>query len=99
MVSTISIYHYIRHCRKTQPLPNQTKYSTRRFHMLSFLKKIFGATVPDQPAAPYKVESTAPQVPEFPFPTAQPVSLQPKPAAKKLAAKTKPVRKPRTPKV
>jgi hypothetical protein len=66
--------------------------------MLSFLKKLFGATVPAEPApAPYKVETPAKPA-EFPFPSAKPApKVQKKPAAKKPAAK-KTVRKPKAPK-
>jgi hypothetical protein len=63
------------------------KYSTRRFTMLSFLKKIFGAKSAEPTAAPYKVEEPS----QFPFPKA--VAEAKKPAAKKPAAK-----KPRAPK-
>jgi hypothetical protein len=67
--------------------------------MLSFLKKLFGATVPAEPTpAPYKVENPEPKVAEFPFPTAKPDETKKKPAVKKPAAKTKSVRKPRVPK-
>jgi hypothetical protein len=59
--------------------------------MLSFLKKIFGSTVPAEPA-PYKVETPATKVAEFPFPSVKPDEAKKKPAAKKTA------RKPKTPK-
>jgi len=63
------------------------KYSTRRFTMLSFLKKIFGAKPAESTSAPYKVEEPS----QFPFPKA--VAEAKKPAAKKPVAK-----KPRAPK-
>jgi hypothetical protein len=63
-----------------------TKYYTRRFIMLSFLKKIFGAAEPEVTAAPYKVETPA-------TPAAKPVKT---PTVKK-ATTAKP-RKPRAPK-
>jgi hypothetical protein len=66
------------------------KYRTRRFTMLSFLKKIFGAKPAESATAPYKVEGSE----HFPFPKA--VAQEKKPAAKKPVAK-KP-RAPRTPK-
>jgi hypothetical protein len=66
--------------------------------MLSFLKKIFGSTVPAEPApAPYKVETPATKVAEFPFPSVKPDEAKKKPAVKKPAAK-KTSRKPKTPK-
>ena len=62
------------------------KYSTRRFTMLSFLKKIFGAKPAEATAVPYKVEASE----HFPFPkTAEekkPAKSK-KPSAKKPAAK------------
>jgi len=67
------------------------KYSTRRFTMLSFLKKIFGAKPAESTAAPYKVEEPS----QFPFPKA--VAEQKKPAVKKPAAKQPAVKKPRAP--
>ena len=66
--------------------------------MLSFLKKLFGATVPAAPA-PYKVEKSESKVAEFPFPTAKPAETKKKPAVKKPVAKAKPAREPRAPKV
>jgi hypothetical protein len=77
----------------------QTKYSTRRFNMLSFLKKIFGAKTPESAPAPYKVETPESKVAEFPFPSTKPAKAEKKPAVKKPVAKTKTVRKPRAPKV
>jgi hypothetical protein len=76
----------------------QTKYSTRRFNMLSFLKKLFGAKTPESAPAPYKVETPESKVAEFPFPSVKPAKAEKKPAAKKPAAKTTPARKPRAPK-
>jgi hypothetical protein len=67
------------------------KYSTRRFNMLSFLKKIFGAKSAESTAAPYKVEGSE----HFPFPKA--VAEEKKPATKKPAAKQPAVKKPRAP--
>ena len=66
--------------------------------MLSFLKKIFGAKTTEVAPAPYKVETPAAKVSEFPFPTAKPAETKKKPAVKKPATKTKPVQKPRAPK-
>ena len=77
----------------------QTKYLSRRFNMLSFLKKIFGAKPVEPTPVPYKVETPAKPA-EFPFPTVKPVAApktQKKTADKKPAAK-KPARKPRAPK-
>jgi hypothetical protein len=68
------------------------KYSTRRFIMLSFLKKIFGAKPAESTAVPYKVEGSE----HFPFPKT--VAEEKKPAAKKPAAKKPAVKKPRAPK-
>jgi hypothetical protein len=64
--------------------------------MLSFLKKIFGATVPSKSTpVPYKVETPVVNKPsEFPFPS-KPAKSK---AEKKPAAKTKPARKPKAPK-
>jgi hypothetical protein len=76
----------------------QTKYSTRRLNMLSFLKKIFGAK-PAEPV-PYKVETPA-KVSEFPFPTAKPDATpkaQKKTTDKKPVAKKPVARKPKAPK-
>ena len=70
---------------------NHTKYSTRRFIMLSFLKKIFGAAEPEVTVAPYKVE--APKKETVPKTT----TATPK-AEKKPAVKAKTARKPRGPK-
>jgi len=67
---------------------NNGKYSTRRFTMLSFLKKIFGAKSAESTAAPYKVEGSE----HFPFPKA--VAEEKKPAAKKPAAKRPAAKKP-----
>jgi hypothetical protein len=77
------------------------KYSTRRFIMLSFLKKIFGAKTAEVAPAPYKVETPAAKVTEFPFPSVKPAQAEKKPAVKKSTpvAKPKPARKPRAPKV
>jgi hypothetical protein len=96
-VSTNSIYHYILRPHKLQSQMVQTKYSTRRFNMLSFLKKIFGAKTTEPAPVPYKVEKPESKVAEFPFPSAKPVAEK-KPAVKKPATKTKPVRKPKAPK-
>jgi hypothetical protein len=68
------------------------KYSTRRFIMLSFLKKIFGAKPAESTTVPYKVEGSE----HFPFPKT--VAEEKKPAAKKPAAKKPAVKKPRAPK-
>jgi len=68
------------------------KYSTRRFIMLSFLKKIFGAKPAESTAVPYKVEGSE----HFPFPKT--VAEEKKPAAKKPAVKKPAVKKPRAPK-
>jgi hypothetical protein len=68
------------------------KYSTRRFIMLSFLKKIFGAKPAEPNAAPYKVEGSE----HFPFPKT--VAEEKKPAAKKPATKKPAVKKPPAPK-
>ena len=67
--------------------------------MLSFLKKIFGATVPAESApAPYKVETPVVNTPsEFPFPS-KPAKAEKKPAVKKPAVTAKTARKPRSPK-
>jgi hypothetical protein len=67
------------------------KYSTRRFTMLSFLKKIFGSKPAESTAAPYKVEASE----HFPFPKT--VAEAKKPAAKKPAAKQPAAKKPRAP--
>jgi len=67
------------------------KYSTRRFTMLSFLKKIFGAKPTESTPAPYKVEEPG----QFPFPKA--VAQEKKPAVKKPAAKQPVAKKPRAP--
>jgi hypothetical protein len=76
----------------------QTKYSTRRFNMLSFLKKLFGAKTVKSAPAPYKVEKPESKVAEFPFPSVKPARAEKKPAVKKPAVKAKTARKPRTPK-
>ncbi len=62
---------------------NQLNMSIRRFNMLSFLKRFFGAkpAVSPCPEAPYKVEASE----HFPFPKT--VKEEKKPAAKKPAAK------------
>jgi hypothetical protein len=73
------------------------KYSTRRFIMLSFLKKIFGAKPAEPTPAPYKVEGSE----HFPFPKAVAEEKKPaakKPAAKQPAAKKPAVKKPAAPK-
>ena len=70
-----------------------TKYYTRRFIMLSFLKKIFGAAEPEVTPAPYKVE--APAVKKVVVPKA--TTAKPK-AEKKPAVKAKIARKPKGPK-
>jgi hypothetical protein len=78
----------------------QTKYSTRRFNMLSFIKKFFGTKPTVNPCSdvPYKVEKSESKIAEFPFPTAKPVETKKKPAVKKPAVKAKTARKPRAPK-
>ena len=61
--------------------------------MLSFLKKIFGAAEPEVTAAPYKVETPAPEKVVVPKATTA------KPKAEKPAAnKPKAPRKPKAPK-
>jgi hypothetical protein len=67
------------------------KYSTRRFNMLSFLKKIFGAKSAKATPAPYKVEEPS----QFPFPK---TAEEKKPVAKKPVAKKPAVKKPAAPK-
>ena len=67
--------------------------------MLSFLKKLFGAKTAEPAPVPYKVEKPESKVAEFPFPSVNPARAEKKPAVKKSAVKTKPVRKPRVPKV
>ena len=66
--------------------------------MLGFIKKLFGATVPAEPTAPYKVES--PKV-EAKKPTVKKATTRkPKVASeKKPAVKAKTARKPKSPKV
>jgi len=70
--------------------------------MLSFLKKLFGATVPAEPApAPYKVEKTESTVGQFPFPSQpadKPTQVAKPKAEKKPGVKAKTARKPRAPK-
>lgn len=61
--------------------------------MLSFIKKLFGSA-PDATPAPYKVETPAPKIEQFPFPS----KPQKKTADKKPAVKAKTTRKPRAPK-
>jgi hypothetical protein len=75
----------------------QTKYLSRRFNMLSFLKKIFGSKPAESAPAPYKVET--PKVSEFPFPSkpAQ-AKAKKKTAGPKPAVKAKSARKPKAPK-
>jgi len=75
------------------------KYRTRRFNMLSFLKKIFGSKPAESTAAPYKVEGSE----HFPFPKTvaeetKPAQAEKKPAVKKPAVATKTARKPKAPK-
>jgi hypothetical protein len=70
---------------------NNGKYSTRRFIMLSFLKKIFGAKTAEVAPAPYKVEGSE----HFPFPKA--VAEEKKPAVKQPAVKQPAAKKPRAP--
>ena len=71
-------------------MTKSTKYPTRRFTMLSFLKRIFGAKPAAETPAPYKVEEPS----QFPFPKPaeqkKPArkSADKKPAAKKPAKKT-----------
>jgi hypothetical protein len=76
----------------------QTKYSTRRFNMLSFLKKLFGAKPAESAPVPYKVEKSESKVAEFPFPSVNPTETKKKPAVKQPAVKAKTARKPRAPK-
>ena len=71
--------------------------------MLGFIKKLFGATVPAEPTAPYKVES--PKVEKFPLPESKKPTVKKattrKPNAaseKKPAVKAKTARKPKSPK-
>jgi hypothetical protein len=72
--------------------------------MLSFIKKFFGAKPTVNPCSdvPYKVETPAAKVTEFPFPSTPAKEAKPKAekktADKKPAAKAKPARKPKTPK-
>jgi len=61
--------------------------------MLEFLKKIFSAAEPDKAPAPYKVEASAPVVPDFPVEKPAPKAKAKKPAVKKAAT-----RKPKAPK-
>jgi hypothetical protein len=66
--------------------------------MLEFLKKIFSAAEPDQTPAPYKVEASAPAVPDFPV--EKPAkAAKPKAEKKPVVSKPKVPRKPKTPKV
>jgi hypothetical protein len=72
--------------------------------MLEFFKKLFG-TKPTATPAPYKVETPAPKVEEFPFPTpkketvkkatTRPAKIQ---GDKKPTVKAKTARKPKAPK-
>ena len=65
--------------------------------MLEFFKKLFGAK-PVETSAPYKVETPAPKVEEFPFPS-QPAEKATKPkSAKKSTVKKATTRKPKAPK-
>ena len=97
-VKTLSIFIYLLqpHIIAKDNGAKNTKYTTRRFIMLSFLKKIFGAKPAAESTAPYKVESSE----HFPFPKQEKPAKKPaakksadkKPAAKKPAKKTnKPV--------
>jgi hypothetical protein len=70
---------------------NANKYLTRRFTMLSLLKKIFGAKPAEPTVAPYKVEGSE----HFPFPKT--VAEEKKPAVKKPATKQPAAKKPRAP--
>jgi hypothetical protein len=67
--------------------------------MLSFLKKIFGTKPTEVAPAPYKVETPAAKVSEFPFPSTTPAKVEKKSAVKKPTAKAKPARKPKATKV
>jgi hypothetical protein len=69
------------------------KYSTRRFAMLSLLKKIFGSKPAEPTEAPYKVEGSE----HFPFPraVAEEKPAVKKPAAKRPAAKKTAAKKPK----
>jgi hypothetical protein len=67
--------------------------------MLSFLKKFLAPNQQSHAPAPYKVEKPESKVAEFPFPSVKPAKAEKKPAVKKPAVKTKPVRKPKAPKV
>ena len=62
--------------------------------MLEFFKKLFGSKPAETPA-PYKVETPAVKVDEFPFPETIPAK---KSTVKKPAVKAKTPRKPRAPK-
>jgi hypothetical protein len=67
--------------------------------MLSFLKKIFGAKTAEVAPAPYKVETPAAKVTEFPFPSVKPAPKAEKKTTDKKPVAKKPARKPRAPKV
>jgi hypothetical protein len=69
------------------------KYSTRRFTMLSFLKKIFGANPAESTPAPYKVEEPS----QFPFPKTVAEEKKPAVKAKRPAAKKPATKKPAAP--
>lgn len=60
--------------------------------MLEFLKKLFGSKSAVKPV-PYKVETPAPKVEQFPFPS----QAAEKPKAKKPSVKKATTRKPRAP--
>jgi SepF-like predicted cell division protein (DUF552 family) len=65
--------------------------------MLGFIKKLFGSKPAETVAeAPYKVETLAPAVPDFPV--EKPAKAAKPKAEKKPAAKKTTARKPKTPK-
>jgi hypothetical protein len=60
--------------------------------MLKFFKQLFGSKPAEPTPVPYKVETPAAKVSEFPFPSAKPAAV---PATKPAKSKKKPaVKKP-----
>jgi hypothetical protein len=55
--------------------------------MLEFFKRLFGSKPAEPTPAPYKVETPAAKVSEFPFPSTKPAKSKKKPAVKKPAVK------------